>query len=173
VITVSSTRPTTIDRERPGGRRFAFGTPRGDETYGRVIEDAGVDPRWVVLPTENVRELACNDDLASAERVPLREWDSGELPEGAREVDWCQISVDLHVRTPLTRREADVYVLRRWFGLERSEIARELDISPNTVDNHLQNVKDIDDEMTKLVVNTIRALDIEDSVLSALPDVEP
>ncbi|WP_256391540.1 sigma factor-like helix-turn-helix DNA-binding protein [Natronoarchaeum rubrum] len=162
-----------MDRERPGGRRFAFGTPQGGETYGRIVEDAGVDPRWVVLPTETVRELAGDADLASAERVPLRKWDRGELPEGAREVDWCQISVDLHVRTPLTRREADVYVLRRWFGLGRSEIARELEISPNTVDNHLQNVKDIDDEMTELVVNTIRALDIEESVLSALPGVDP
>jgi len=169
---VSSTRSTPADRDRPGGRRFVFGTPQGGETYGRVVEDGADELRWVVLPTETVADLAGDEEPTSVERVPLRDWDRGELPDGAREVDWCQLAVDLHVRTPLARREADVYVLRRWFGLGRSEIANELEISPNTVDNHLQNVADIDDEMTELVVNTIRALGLADPVLAALPDAE-
>ena len=158
------------NRGRPRRRRFVFGTPQDGTAYGRVVADSHTEERWIAIPSESVERIAGTDDLTDTNCVPLRELAPDELPDGATDTDWRQLAVDLQVKTPLTQREADVYVLCRWFGLERGEIATTLDISPNTVDNHLQNVKDIDDEITELVINTIEALDLTDPVLSALPD---
>lgn len=96
----------------------------------------------------------------------------GDLPSGVTEVDWRELSVDLHVRTPLTEREADVYVLHHRFGLDRAEIAAELSLSPNTVDNHLQRVRDIESEMKELVINTVESLDLTKDVAETIADVE-
>jgi DNA-binding CsgD family transcriptional regulator len=142
---------------------IAVGVVRNGRIYGRVTRPRPPsEPCLVEVPETIVAERGDAESIGSVDRVGLRM--DGNLISEVRPADWRQYAVNLHVRTPLARREADVYVLHNWFGLGRKGIASELGISPNTVDNHLQKVRGIDEEMTDLVLNTIEALNLTEQV---------
>lgn len=161
---------TATARQRAVG--FIWGEPSNGVVRGRFEGGRDDAPIWVSVPVDRTTDLV-GERVESRGRCRLAaDLVRPDLPSYVSVVDWRERSVDLNVRTPLTKREADVYVLRRWFGLERVEIADELEISPNTVDNHLQRVRDIDSEMTRLVVNTAQSLDLVEDVAETLPGIE-
>jgi len=142
---------------------IAVGIVRNGRVYGRVVRPMPPsEPCLVEISETTVADRGDAESVDSVDRVRLRM--DGNLIDEVRPADWRQYAVNLHVQTPLTRREADVYVLHNWFGLGRKGIASELGISPNTVDNHLQKVRSIDEEMTDLVLNTIEALNLTEQV---------
>jgi hypothetical protein len=161
---------TARSRQRTVG--FVWGEPSNGAVYGRVEGGPEDETLWVGIPIERTADLV-GERIESSGRCRLAaDLIRSELPSYVSHVDWRERAVDLNVRTPLTKREADVYVLRRWFGLDRTQIADELGISPNTVDNHLQRVKDIDSEMTRLVVDTAQSLGLVEDIAETLPGIK-
>jgi hypothetical protein len=149
-----------------------WGTPCGKMVWGRLDRGEGVSALWIQTSPNRLRTLVDATVETSGRCRTVENCLDGDLPADVSEVDWRELSVDLHVRTPLTEREADVYVLHQRFGLNRSEIAAELSISPNTVDNHLQRVRNIESEMTQLVVDTVESLGLVQDVAETIADIE-
>lgn len=152
--------------------KCVWGVPCEGVVLGRLDRGDGVPAVWIRTSPDRLREFVDGTIEAGGRCRPSGDYLDGDLPPGVSEVDWRELSVDLHVRTPLTEREADVYILHRRFGLDRAEIAAELSISPNTVDNHLQRVRNIESEMTKLVVDTVESLGLVREVAETIADVE-
>jgi len=139
---------------------------------GRIDGDVAASPTWFRTASERLSELVDQPvDSCGRDQLDVRTVESG-LPDGFVSVDWRELAVDLNVRTPLTEREADVYVLHHQFGLDRTEIATTLSLSPNTVDNHLQRVRSIESEMTQLVVDTVESLGLVEDVAETITGVE-
>lgn len=150
---------------------FVWGEPCDGIVRGRFERRDG-DSLWVSVPAAKVVDLV-GERVDSGGRCRFAaDLVEPELPAYVSTVDWRARAVDLHVRTPLTKREADVYVLHRWFGLDRTGISDELDISPNTVDNHLQRIRNIDSEMIQLVADTVESLGLAEDVAESIPGVE-
>lgn len=161
---------STAGRQRTVG--FVWGEPADGAVHGRLEGSEDADRTWIRIPTDHTADFL-GDRVESGGRCRLAaDLVRPDLPEYVAVVDWRERAVDLNVRTPLTKREADVYVLHRWFGLDRTGIAEELSISPNTVDNHLQRVRDIDSEMTQLVADTARSLGLVEEVAENIPEIE-
>lgn len=149
-----------------------WGTPCEGMVWGRLDGGDGGSSLWIQTSPDRLREFVDATVESSGRCRTVGDRLDGDLPAGVSEVNWRELSVDLHVRTPLTEREADVYVLHQRFGLDRAEIAAELSISPNTVDNHLQRVRNIESEMTQLVVDTVESLGLVKDVAETIADVE-
>lgn len=149
-----------------------WGTPYEETVLGRLERADEAPAVWIRTSPDRLEEFVDDTVDGSGRSRPVGNRLDGDLPSGISAVDWRELSVDLHVRTPLTEREADVYVLHQRFGLDRAEIATELSLSPNTVDNHLQRVRNIESEMTQLVVDTVESLGLVEAVAETITDVE-
>ncbi|WP_135855094.1 helix-turn-helix transcriptional regulator [Halorussus salinus] len=164
-----------LSTDDTGDPCFLHGTPVGGEVYGRLSQAGETGIEWVTYSAEVLDRVVPDHEFSRPGRLDFTQLSADQrrvLQNAATQRDWRELAVDLHVKTPLTNREADVYVLRQWFALNRREIADQLDISPNTVDNHVQRVKEIDGEMIELVSNTIQYFDIAEEVAAEVSQVE-